>query len=106
MKWVRASVPYDHRFVTSDRPVSGDILGTGIGDYPAALRHPLAELTVPMTADFALVAGHDHSAILARTWTVEEINLRTAAAAERFIYGTTEQDGSALLRLRSRDRLQ
>jgi hypothetical protein len=37
MKWVRASAPYGHRFVTSDRPVSWDILGAGVGDYPAAL---------------------------------------------------------------------
>ena len=106
MRWVRASAPYGHRFVTSDRPVSWDIMGAGVGDYPAALRDPLAELIVPITADFALVAGHDRSAILARTWQVDEINQRTAAAAERFIYGSTEQDVSALLRLRSRDRLQ
>jgi hypothetical protein len=106
MKWVRASAPYGYRFVTSDRPVSWDIMGAGVGDYAAALRHPLAELTLPMTAAFALVAGHDHSAILARPWQVDEINQRTAAAAERFIYGPTEEDVSALIRLRSRDRLQ
>jgi hypothetical protein len=72
MKWVSASAPDGHRFVTLDRPVSWDILGASVGDYPAALRHPLAELTVRITADFAPVAGHDHSAISARIWQVDE----------------------------------
>jgi hypothetical protein len=106
MKWARAIAPYGRRFVTSDRPVCWDILGAGVGNSPAALRHPLAELTVPMTADIALVAGHDHSAILAGIWKVDEINQRTVASAERFIYGTYEKDVCDLLPLRSGSRVQ
>ena len=105
MKWTRARAPAGYRFVTSDRPVSWDVLGAGLGNTPAALRHPLAELTFPLRADCALVAGHDHGAILSQIWKVDEINRRTTAGADRFIYGSTEEDVQKLLPLRRRERL-
>ena len=102
LKWTRACA---FRFVTSDRPVSWDILHAGLHDTPAALRHPLAELIVPLRLDCALVAGHDHEAILSQLWTVPEINRRTTLTADRFIYGSRQQDVEELLSLRRRERL-
>lgn len=104
LKWIRLLAPVGYRFVTSDRPVCWDILGAGLGNYPGALRDHLVELTVPLRSECALVAGHDHAAILSQVWTVDEINRRTTAGADRFIYGSTEEDVQRLLPLGRRER--
>ena len=103
MKWLRARAPSGYNFVTADRPVCWDILGAGVGDSTAALRHPMAELTVPMDRNCALVAGHRmHN----RTWNVNEINERTCMAAERFIYGPSEKAVSVLIQHRRGERFR
>lgn len=104
MKWVRATAPPGYHFVTSDRPVCWDILGAGARDSPAALRHPLAELTVALDVGHALVAGHDSRDILTRSWNVAEINERTCAGAERYIYGPQRSEISSLLLFRQGQR--
>jgi Protein of unknown function (DUF4238) len=105
MKWVRATAPSGYHFVTSDRPVCWDVLGAGVSDSPAALRHPLAELTVALDAGHALVANHDSTGVLTRSWNVAEINERICAGTERFIYGPRREDVSSLLAHRQGQRL-
>jgi hypothetical protein len=100
INWVKATAPSGYSFATSDKPVCWDVLGSGVGDWPAALRHPAAELTVPLDAGHALIANHDPSYILAHPLSVAEINERTAIGAERFLYGASEKGISNLLRFR------
>ena len=96
MNWLRARAPSGYSFITSDRPVCWDILDAGVGDSPAALRHPFAELTVPLDKHCALVAGHGmHN----RGWNTNEINERTCDGAERFIYGRSKDAVSMLIEL-------
>ena len=100
LKWLRARAPSGYSFITSDRPVCWNILDAGVGDSPAALRHPFAELTVPLGKHCALVAGHGtHN----RGWNVNEINERTCDGAERFIYGHSEGAVSLLMQRRRGD---
>ena len=97
MNWIRARAPIGHYFITSDRPVCWDILGVGAKNSPAALRHHWVELTLPLGVSCALVAGHGHES---RSWNVDEINERTCAGAERFIYGHSKEDVTNLMQRR------
>ena len=101
MEWLRARAPSGYHFVTADRPVRWDILCAGVGDSPAALRHSMVELTVPLNRNCALVAGHGmHN----RGWSVNEINEHTCNGAERCVYGHSEGTVSALIRRRRGER--
>jgi len=97
LSWVKVTAPVGHYLVTSDRPVSWDIFDIGLGDSPAALRHPLVELTVALDPSHALIAVHDSSALLARSLSATEINERTCNHAERYVYGCRKVDVEAQL---------
>jgi len=86
-RWVRLAVPEGRSFITSDRPVSWDVLGQGWADFPAALKHPKMDLIFSLGTEVALMAGHDEANMLSSVITPSEFNRRVAARADRFLFG-------------------
>lgn len=91
-QWVRLGSPVGRRFITSDRPVSWDVLSQGWQDYPVAMKHPQMDLIFPVSPKVALMAGHDRAHMLGSSITAPEFNQRVAAKAEQFLYAQDRTD--------------
>jgi len=90
LHWVLLTAPAGHAFVTSDRPVVWFVPGFGeSADYPAALKSPAVELTMPLDRGHALLALGAPRAPGLRV-TVDDVNRRTIAGAEHFVAAPAE----------------
>jgi len=92
LKWFSVQAPPGRRFITSDRPVSWDVLSNGWTDLPSVLKHPLVDLILPLSPEVLMMAGHDQASMNALQVTPDELNSRIAQRAERFLFARSEED--------------
>jgi hypothetical protein len=96
LSWVRLNAPEGGSFVTSDRGVSWIV--DGFADTPpAALRHPTAQVVVPLTRTVALIGMHGRKKLGV---TPREINRFISASVSDWIAGPSR----AVVEMAMRDR--
>ena|ERR1700688_586499 len=92
LRWHFLTAPPGHFFLTSDRPLAWSVPVHGLSDSPAALSHPEVELSVPLSRRHAFIAVGSGSAVSLETpISASDVNSRTLALAERFVFSPKQK---------------
>ncbi len=96
MTWVLLEARGKTRYVVSDNPVTFVDPGDPKGQRPVDLRDRTIEVTFPLSATLALMAGWAGDGDIYRKRVTEnmvrEVNRRTVAGASRFVYASEKSD--------------